>query len=352
MERRQGHERSAPRHADVGIVGATGAVGEVLIRGLIERGFPVRELRLLASERSAGRTMRIGDRDLEVFRAEPDAFEGLDFVFFAATGSLSKDLAPAAVRAGAIVIDKSSTWRMEPGVPLVVPEVNPSALDDHDGIVACPNCTTIGLVMTLAPLEARSPLRRVVATTFQAVSGAGRPGIEELRRQREGEGEGEGEAEDADAPPVVFAAPIAGNVVPLCGDALADGGSGEERKLVEETRKIMGRPDLAVHATCVRVPVEVGHSASVIAESQARIEPAVARSAWAAFPGVEVVDDGPNGAFPTPRAVAGRDVVLVGRARHDVALDGLAYFESSDNLRKGAATNAIQIAEALWTRGR
>lgn len=338
MERNASNARPARRRADIGIVGATGAVGEVLIRGLNERGFPVRELRLLASERSAGRTIRVGESTLDVSRAEPDAFEGLDFVFFAATGALSKELAPAAVRAGAIVIDKSSTWRMEPGVPLVVPEVNPSALARHEGIVACPNCTTIGLVMTLAPLEAISPLRRVVATTFQAVSGSGRPGIEELRRQQA----------DPDAWPEVFAAPIAGNAVPLCGAALPDGWSSEEHKLVDETGKILDRPDLAVHATCVRVPVEVGHSASVIAESARRLEPEEARRTWAAFPGIEVADDWQAGVFPTPRAVAGRDVVLVGRARHDAALDGLAYFEASDNLRKGAATNAIQIAEALW----
>jgi len=341
MERNEREGAHAPRRAGVGIVGATGAVGEVLIQLLGERAFPVRELRLLASERSAGSTLRVGDRDLEVHEATPDAFDGLDFVFFAATGALSKTLAPAAARAGAIAIDKSSTWRMEPGVPLVVPEVNPHALDAHEGIIACPNCTTIGLVMALAPLEAEASVRRVVATTFQAVTGSGRPGLEELRRQL---------ADDA-APAKVFAAPIAGNAVPLCDQAMPDGWSSEEHKLVDETRKIMERPDLALHATCVRVPVEVGHSASVIVESERRLEPAAARAAWSAFPGVEVLDDWEAGVFPTPRAAAGRDAVLVGRARHDAAMDGLAFFEASDNLRKGAATNAVQIAETLWARG-
>ncbi len=341
IERGPGAARSAPHHANVGIVGATGAVGEVLIGLLFARAFPLGELRLLASERSAGRTMKVGDRELEVHRAEPDAFEGLDFVFFAATGSLSKELAPAVVRAGAIAIDKSSTFRMEPGVPLVVPEVNAHALQGHDGIIACPNCTTIGLVMALAPLEAHAPLRRVVTTTLQSVSGSGRDGIDELRRQQV----------DAAAPAEVFAAQIAGNVVPLCDQALPDGRSSEEHKLVDETRKIMERPDLPVHATCLRVPVEVGHSASVIVESDVPISPSEARAAWSAFPGVEVVDDWAAGVFPTPRDVVGRDAVLVGRARHDEAMSGLAFFEASDNLRKGAATNAIQIAETLLQSG-
>ncbi len=333
--------RDGERGVDVGVVGATGAVGEVLIRLLLERGFPLRELRLLASERSVGRRMRVGDRELEVHRAEPDAFDGLDVVFFAATGGLSKELAPAVVRAGAVAIDKSSTFRMEPGVPLVVPEVNGQALREHDGIIACPNCTTIGLVMALAPLEAHARLERVVATTLQSVSGAGRPGLEELHRQ----------LEDDAAPPGVFAAPIARNVVPLCDRAMPDGWSSEEHKLVDETRKILDRPDLALHATCLRVPVEVGHSASVIAESADAISPADARAVWSAFPGVEVVDDWNAGVFPTPRAVEGRDAVLVGRARSDAATGGLAFFEASDNLRKGAATNAIQIAETLIARG-
>ncbi len=346
MERTTTRERDGasrqPQGVDVGVVGATGAVGEVLIRLLFERGFPVRELRPLASERSVGRRVLAGGREFEVHQADAGAFDGLDVVFFAATGGLSGELAPAVVEAGAVAIDKSSTFRMKAGVPLVVPEVNAHALRDHDGIIACPNCTTIGLVMALAPLETEAHLDRVIATTLQSVSGSGRPGVDELHRQ----------LADDEAAPDVFAAPIARNVVPLCDQALPDGASSEEHKLVDETRKILGRPDLPVHATCVRVPVEVGHSASVIVETRRDLDAVGARAAWRAFPGVEVVDDWPAGVFPTPRDVEGRDEVLVGRARPDAATGGLAFFEVSDNLRKGAATNAIQIAETLFTPGR
>ena len=335
--RLEGIEGGATTGARVGVVGATGAVGEVLLHLLEERRFPLAELRLLASGRSAGRELEFDGRMHEVIAAEPDALGGLDFVFFAATGGLSKELAPEAVKRGAVVIDKSSTFRAEPGVPLVVPEVNGHALAHHDGIIACPNCTTIGLVMALAPLERAARLERVFATTLQAVSGSGRPGIDELRAQLGG-----GAAE-----PAVFAAPIAGNVVALCDEALPDGRSSEEHKLVSETQRILERPDLRVHATCVRVPVEVGHSASVVVESERPLSPEAARAAWRAMPGVEVVDDWLGGAFPTPLDVAGRDDVLVGRARGDDATGGLAFFEASDNLRKGAATNAVQIAEAL-----
>lgn len=327
-----------PAGPRVGVVGATGAVGEVLIQRLLERRFAFSELRLLASERSVGQTLEVGGVAHEVVVAEPDSLEGLDVVFFAATGELSKRLGPAAVQRGAVVIDKSSSFRMAPGVPLVIPEVNAEALADHDGIIACPNCTTIGLVMTLAPLARVSRLERVFATTLQAVSGAGRPGLEELAAQ----------LRDRAAEVRVFASRIAGNVVALCDSALEDGRSSEEEKLVEETRKILGMPELAVHATCLRVPVEIGHSASVVVEAAPAIAPDAAREAWAAFPGVEVVDDWPARVFPTPLDVAGRDEVLVGRARRDEATGGLAFFEVSDNLRKGAATNAVQIAEALF----
>jgi len=327
--------RAGPR---VGVVGATGAVGEVLIERLLERRFPLSELRLLASERSAGQTLQVDGVPHEVVVAEPDSLDGLDVVFFAATGELSKQLGPAAVRRGAVVIDKSSTFRMAPGVPLVIPEVNAASLAEHDGIVACPNCTTIGLVMTLAPLARVARLERVFATTLQAVSGAGRPGLEELAAQ----------LRDPAAEVRVFASRIAGNVVALCDAALADGSSSEEKKLIEETRKILAMPELAVHATCLRVPVDVGHSASVVVETAPALSPDTAREAWAGFPGVEVVDDWSARVFPTPLDVAGRDEVLVGRARRDEATGGLAYFETSDNLRKGAATNAVQIAEALF----
>jgi aspartate-semialdehyde dehydrogenase len=328
----------------VAIVGATGAVGEVLLRVLEERRFPVRELRPLASARSTGASVRFAGRPVEVQEARPEAFDGVDFVFFAATGSLSKELAPEAVRRGAIVIDKSSTWRMDDTVPLVVPEVNADALAAHKGLVACPNCTTIGFVMALEPLRRVAGLRRVVVTTMQAVSGAGRPGLDELEAQVAAIGRGQTPRT------ATFAAPIAYNVIPLCETFLDNAYSTEEVKLLHETRKIMALPDLDVTMTCVRVPVPVGHSASVLIETERPLTPEEARRALAAFPGVEVIDDPSHDRFPTPADVVGRDAVLVGRIRKDLLSSRLWLWEVCDNLRKGAATNAVQIAEEMMRR--
>jgi aspartate-semialdehyde dehydrogenase len=336
---------SARQEKRIAVVGATGAVGEVLLQVLEERSFPVRELRPLASTRSAGTTVRFRGEPLEVREARPEALDGVDFVFFAATGDLSKELAPEAARRGAVAIDKSSTWRMDESVPLVVPEVNPGALARHRGIVACPNCTTIGFVMALEPLRRAAGLRSVVVTTLQAVSGAGRPGTDELDRQVAAIAHGEEPHAE------VFAAPIAFNVVPLCEKFRDDGYSTEEMKLLLETRKIMELPDLDVSMTCVRVPVPVGHSATMLVETERPLSPEAARDALASFPGVSVVDDPGRNAFPTPRDVAGRDEVLVGRVRRDLASDRLWLWEVSDNLRKGAATNAVQIAEEMIARG-
>jgi aspartate-semialdehyde dehydrogenase len=329
----------------VAVVGATGAVGEVLLDVLAQRSFPIRELRPLASERSAGSTVRFAGREVQVREAVPDAFDGVDFVFFAATGSLSKDLAPEAARRGAVVIDKSSTWRMDEAVPLVVPEINPHALTRHRGIVACPNCTTIGFVMALEPLRRVAGLRRVVVTTMQAVSGAGRPGLDELAEQVAAMQRGEKPR------PSTFAAPIAYNVVPLCEKFRDDGYSTEEVKLLFETRKIFEMPQLDVTMTCVRVPVPVGHSATMLVETEVPLAADAARRALANFPGVRVIDDPAHNAFPTPADVAGRDEVLVGRIRKDLASDQLWLWQVSDNLRKGAATNAVQIAEAMIRQG-
>jgi aspartate-semialdehyde dehydrogenase len=329
----------------VAIVGATGAVGEVLLNVLEERRFPVRELRPLASERSAGQSVRFGGGEVPVQLAAADAFDGADFVFFAATGSLSKELAPEAARRGAVAIDKSSTWRLDDDVPLVIPEVNADALAEHKGIVSCPNCTTIGFVMALEPLHRAAGVRRVVVTTLQAVSGAGRPGMDELEEQIAAVGRG------AKPTPKTFAAPIAYNVVPLCETFRDDGYSTEEVKLLHETRKIMRLPDLDVSMTCVRVPVPVGHSATMLVETERPLSAEAARRALAAFPGVVLVDDPKTNAFPTPADVAGRDEVLVGRVRKDLASDRLWLWQVSDNLRKGAATNAVQIAEEILRRG-
>jgi len=336
---------AAGRERTVAIVGATGAVGEVLLQVLAERRFPVGELRPLASGRSAGTTVSFAGRDLVVREATPAAFDGADFVFFAATGALSKELAPEVARRGGVAIDKSNSWRMDREVPLVVPEINPDALEKHRGIVACPNCTTIGFVMTLEPLRRAAGIQSVVVTTLQAVSGTGKPGVEELERQL-------GEtAAGAAATTSTYPVQIAHNVLPLCESFRDDGYSTEEVKLVQETRKILAMPDLALSVTCVRVPVRVGHSASMLVETERPLSAAEARAALAAFPGVVVVDDPRENVFPTPQGAAGRDEVLVGRIRKDLSSDRLWLWQVSDNLRKGAATNAVQIAEEMMHRG-
>jgi aspartate-semialdehyde dehydrogenase len=317
----------------------------VLLSVLEERKFPISELRPLASERSAGTTVRFKGQQVKVAEAQAGAFDGADFVFFAATGSLSKDLAPEAARRHAIAIDKSGTWRMHEVVPLVVPEINPEALDKHKGIVSCPNCTTIGFVMALEPVRRAAGIRSVVVTTLQAASGAGRPGMDELKQQVAAIGRGE-------APKAVtFAAPIAYNVLPLCETFREDDYSTEEVKLLHETRKIMNLPTLDVSMTCVRVPVPVGHSATMLVETERPLTPAAARQALEAFPGVRVMDDPSHNVFPTPRDVVGSDDVLVGRIRKDLGSDRLWLWQVSDNLRKGAATNAVQIAEEMIRRG-
>jgi aspartate-semialdehyde dehydrogenase len=330
----------------IAVVGATGAVGEVLFEVLAERGFPIGELRALASKRSVGTRLQFAGREVIVEEARPEAFEGVDFVFFAATGALSKTLAPEVAKRGGIAIDKSNTWRMDEHVPLVIPEINPEALEKHRGIVACPNCTTIGFAMALEPLRRAAGLRSVVVTTLQAASGAGKPGLEDLDDQFRAAAHG-----DPLPPPQKFAAPIFHNVVPLCEDFLDDGYSTEEIKLLHETRKILELPDLDVSMTCVRVPVPVGHSASVLVETERPLSPEEAREALASFPGVKVVDDPASNTFPTPADVNGSDDVLVGRVRRDLGSERLWLWEVSDNLRKGAATNAVQIAEEMLRRG-
>jgi aspartate-semialdehyde dehydrogenase len=333
------------RARTVAVVGATGAVGEVLLEVLEERRFPVGELRPLASERSVGTTVRFAGRDIAVREARAEAFEGVDFAFFAATGALSKTLAPEVAKRGGIAIDKSSTWRMDPEVPLVIPEVNPDALEKQRGIVACPNCTTIGFVMALEPLRRAAGLRSIVVTTLQAVSGTGKPGLEELERQL-------GEtASGKQATLSTYPARIVHNVLPLCETFRDDGWSTEEMKLHGETRKILGMPDLAISMTCIRVPVRVGHSATMLVETERPLSAAQARAALEAFPGVEVLDDTAHDVFPTAADAEGRDEVLVGRIRKDLNSDRLWLWQVSDNLRKGAATNAVQIAEELIRRG-
>jgi aspartate-semialdehyde dehydrogenase len=333
---------------NVAIVGATGAVGQQLLRLLEDRNFPVGTLRPLASARSAGSTITFRGEQVRVEEATPDSFGGMDLVFFAATGSLSKELAPAAAQAGAVVIDKSSTWRMDPNVPLVVPEINPEDLRKHKGIIASPNCTTIGLIMALKPLHDLSPLTRVIVTTMQAVSGTGKEAIDELEQQVEAWQPGQA----GELPHEVYKRQIAFNVLPYAETFTENGYSTEELKLSAETRKIMGLPNLPVTMTCTRVPVFIGHSESVLVSMERKVTPAEAREAIARFPGVKIVDDPAHFGFPTAIDVAGTDDTLVGRIREDLTdPNGLWLWVVSDNLRKGAATNAVQIAEKLLEMG-
>jgi aspartate-semialdehyde dehydrogenase len=323
----------------VAVVGATGLVGEVLLEVLEQRDFPVAELRPLAGARAQGRSVTFRGRTWPVREAGPEAFEGVDLVFFAATGELSRSLAPEAVQRGALVIDKSSTWRMHPTVPLVVPEINPEAATSHAGLLACPNCTTIGLVLAIEPLRRAAGLGRVRVTTFQAVSGAGRAGLEELAAQ----------ARDASRGAEAFARRIEGNVLAWCEGSAGDGYSTEERKLRDETRKILALPDLDLTATCVRVPVPVGHCGSVWVETERPLPVDEARAALRRFPGVKLVDDQPE-LVPIPDDVRASDEVWIGRVRADETGRGLWLWQVSNNLRKGAATNAVQTAELLLPR--
>jgi aspartate-semialdehyde dehydrogenase len=337
----------------VGIVGATGQVGGVMRAVLAERRFPVDELRLFASVRSAGRTLPWGDTEITVEDAATADFTGLDIALFSAGATSSKELAPKVAEAGATVIDNSSAWRMDPDVPLVVSEVNPHALDGiRKGIVANPNCTTMAAMPVLKPLDVAAGLHRIVASTYQAVSGAGLAGVEELQEQvRKVGDDSAGLAFDGDAvdfpDPDKFARPIAFNVLPFAGNLVDDGlgETNEEHKFRDESRKILELPDLPVSCTCVRVPVYTGHSLSLNLEFDRALSPSDAADILREAPGVELSD------IPTPLEAAGRDPAYVGRIRRDPgAENGLVLFVSNDNLRKGAALNAVQIAELLAAR--
>ncbi len=339
------HSASA---VNVGIVGATGLVGEFMLASLRERGFPVRSLRLFASARSAGKRMAWKDAAIVVEDASTADYAGLDIVFFSAGGDTSLALAPRVAAAGAIVIDNSSAWRLDAEVPLVVAEVNPSALDHiPKGIVANPNCTTMAAMPVLKPLHDAAGLRRLVASTYQAVSGAGVAGVDELRAQVAAAGS-DAPALVRDGASLAFSAPrkwkvpIAFNVVPYNYRLVEDGYTEEEIKLRDESRKILGIPDLPVSCTCVRVPVFTGHSLSINAEFERPLSPGDATALLARAPGVELAE------VPNPLAATGRDPVLAGRIRRDPTVDhGLVLFVTGDNLRKGAALNAVQVAEVL-----
>ncbi len=330
---------------NIAVVGATGAVGRVFLSMIGERRFPVARLRLCASPRSVGSSVLVDGQDHAVEPVSDEALETSDFVFVSATTEVSRRVAARAAELGAVAIDDSSAFRMEPKVPLVVPEVNADDLDSHEGIVSIPNCSTTPLVMILDALGNLSRVERVVVATYQSVSGTGAAALEELRVQSEALLAGD------QAEPVVYPHQIAFNALPHIDDFGSDGYTREERKMLEETRKILHRPDLPVSATCVRVPVRVGHSEAVQVELAETVDPAEARACLAAYPGVRVVDDPDAPSYPTPVLSAGEDDVLVGRVRADASHPrGLALWISSDNLRKGAALNAMQIAEEMIRR--
>jgi aspartate-semialdehyde dehydrogenase len=343
-----------PRKLKVAVVGATGAVGTEMLRILEDRSFPVGELVPLASARSAGRTILFGGGEVPIRELSLEALRGADLSLSAAGASIARGFVREAAAAGTVCIDKSSAFRMDPDVPLVVPEVNPEALEGSPKIIAVPNCTTIVAMMALAPLHRAAGLRSLVLSSYQAVSGAGRDGTRELAEQVEKLHDQVEELgrPDLDALPVgdVFGKTMAFNVLPKIDSFAEDGSTGEEIKTVNESRKILGLPDLDVAATCVRVPVPVGHSVSMLARFSRAITPEEARSHLEGAPGVELRDDPANGVYPSPLEAAGRDEVLVGRIRqapgHD---DALLLFACGDNLRKGAALNGIQIAEHLFS---
>ncbi len=334
--------------ANVVIVGAAGLVGQQIASVLAEhmQGLPVGELRLVASDRSAGHELSVLGRRLTVEAISPASFQGMDFAFFAAPNEVSAKYAPIAAELGVVAIDKSSHFRMQDGIPLVVPEVNMRHIGPADRIIASPNCSTIQLVMAIGPLDRAFGLRRVVVSTYQAVSGSGREALEGL------DAEARDWADGAEPQAKAYREPIAFNVLAQCDSFLADGFTKEEHKLRFETRKILGRPDLPLAATAVRVPVRVGHSEAVTVEFARDVSPDEAREALRGLPGVRVVDDPGASVYPTPLAAAGQDDVFVGRIRQDPDRpDTLHMFVVADNLRKGAATNAVQIAEALWQSG-
>lgn len=329
---------------NIAIVGATGAVGQEMMEILDERNFPVNELRLLASERSAGKELEFKGGKIKILKLDENSFNDIDIALFSAGGSRSKEFAPLAVKAGAIVVDNSSAFRMDEEVPLVVPEINPDALAEYSnkGIVANPNCTTAVTVMALKPLHDLGNIKRVIASSYQAVSGAGAQAIEELRNQTLAW------ANSEDMKPEAFPHQIAFNILPHIDSFTDNGYTKEEMKLHNETRKILENTEMALTATTVRVPVFRAHSVSVNIETENKITVEEAREAINNFPGVSVLDNPQEMKYPMPIDVAGTDDCIVGRIREDYTVpNGLSFWIVGDQLRKGAALNAVQIAELL-----
>ena len=325
---------------NVAIVGATGLVGQEFIRVLEQRKFPVSSIQLYASDRSAGKKLFVGHEEIEVKETTSDSFQHVDIALFSAGAEISRYFSPFAAKAGALVVDNSSAFRMEPKIPLVVPEVNVEDIKLHKGIIANPNCSTIQMVVALYPLHKINPIKRIVASTYQAVAGTGLAAMEELTTQAKSVLEGQ------NIIPHVYPHQIAFNLLPEIDVFLDSGYTKEEQKMVEETRKIMHADSIAVSATCVRVPVFIGHSEAINVEFTNPIGPDEARHILAGAPGVRVLDDPSVSLYPQPWLAAGSDDVYVGRIRTDISQpNSLVMWVVSDNLRKGAALNAVQIAE-------
>ncbi len=330
----------------VAILGATGMVGREFIKILQQRDFPVSDLVLLASDRSAGKTVSFGSQDIVVQETTPESFRDIDIVLASAGAEISREFSPIAAAAGAVVVDNSRAFRMEPDVPLVVPEVNIMDAKEHHGIIANPNCSTIQMVVALNPIHRANPILRVIVDTYQAVSGTGSNAVDELMDQSKAVVSG------ALAEARVYPHQIAFNLFPHIEPFQENGYSREEMKMLLETRKIMHAPEILVSATTVRVPISIGHSEAVHIELTNPMTPAEAREILAKAPGVVVMDDPANNVYPTPWFAAGRDETFVGRVRQDISHPtGLAMWIVADNIRKGAALNAVQIAEALIQNG-
>lgn len=331
----------------VAVVGATGAVGTIILQLLEERNFPFRQIKFLSSARSAGTTLRFGGQDYTVEELTPDSFVGVDLAIGSTPDETARDFAPWAVQRGCIVVDESGYWRMDPKVPLVVPEVNPDAVDHHQGIIASPNCSTTQMVVAMKPLHDAARIRRVVVSTYQATSGMGLAGSRELDLASRAA------VNNEPFQPTAFAHNIAFNLIPQIGSHKEQGYTSEEMKMVYETRKILGDESIQICPTCVRVPVENCHSESILVETERKLSVDEAKRLFSATPGIVVVDDLAAKNYPMPSTCSGRDEVFIGRIREDISSpNGLAFWCVSDNLRKGAATNAVQIAELLLRKGK
>jgi aspartate-semialdehyde dehydrogenase len=330
----------------VAVVGATGAVGTIILQLLEQRKFPFKRLKLLASARSAGKKVRFAGQELTVEELTPDSFTGVDLAIGSTPDETAREFVPWAVERGCLVVDESGYWRMDPKVPLVVPEVNPEAAFEHQGIIASPNCSTTQMVVAMKPLHDAARIRRVVVSTYQATSGMGVAGSQELEAATRAAVGGES------FQPTAFAHNIAFNLIPQIGSHKEQGYTSEEMKMVYETRKIFGDDSIQVCPTCVRVPVANCHSESILVETERKLTVNEAKELFAATPGIVVVDDLSAKSYPMPSTCSDRDEVFIGRIREDLSSpNGLAFWCVSDNLRKGAATNAVQIAELLVKRG-